>query len=486
METKVIGHIFRHELRLMVRDRILWYLLLIFALMIGYAIYNGQSWSHFQNATIAKASGTADANLASLKDRVGQLDRGGTLASAYDDPRDAGQVSRISGYEIATLPPSPLSALAIGQSDLYPYYRQLNAKPMDDQPSTDEIENPTNLTTGRFDLGFVIVYIYPLLILALGFNLLSIEREQGTQALMLSQPIRLAQVVTGKILLRAAVIFGAAILLALIGFLLSGVDFSGNSLLRLGMWIVTVVAYGGFWFGLTIIVNALGRKSATNAMVLIAAWLFFVVLLPAGLNALAKSVYPVPSRIELVQSTRRATDTVLRDNSQFATKAMEDANGTSMADDGVKGAQTLREYYQKIIGAEKQIEALAAPVKTRFADQVAAQQALVGRLHFLTPAVMTETTVSELAGTGTTRYRAFDREVFAYHDRWAGYFMPFVLKAQRLTPKDYDAVPRFHMPEETASDVLGRSLREVAPLCLIGFAVIGLGLAMLRNYKVVG
>jgi ABC-2 type transport system permease protein len=482
----VIGHIFRHELRLMIRDQVLWYLLPVFAVLVGYAIYNGISWSRFQSATVAEARQNAQSNLDELKARVIQLEKGGALASTYDDPRDAGIVSRVYAFEMATLPPTPMAPLAIGQSDLYPYYVQLNAKPIDDQPANDEIENPTNLSTGRFDLGFVIVYLFPLLILALSFNLLSVEREQGTQALMLSQPIRLRQIITGKVLLRATVVLGTAILLALIGFLLGGLAFSASSLWHLGMWIVTVAAYGSFWFGLAIIVNALGRKSSTNAMILIAAWLFFVLLLPAALNVFAKSLYPVPSRIELVQATRRATDAVLRDNSQFATKAMEDANGSSSATGDARGAQTLREYYQRIIGAEKQIAALSAPVKQRFATQMAAQQALVARLHFLTPAVMTETAISELAGTGAARYQSFNREVIQYHDRWADYFMPYVLSVKSLTPSDYDGIPRFHMPAEKPSQVAARSFREIAPLCLFGLVVIGLGLIMLRNYKVVG
>jgi ABC-2 type transport system permease protein len=482
----MISQIFKHELRLMMRDRMLAYLLPIFAVMVGYAIYNGVSWSRFQSATVSAAQAKAQANFADLKARVGDLEHGAKLGSAYDDPRDAGLVSRVSGYEFATLPPSAMSVLAVGQSDLYPYYVQVTAKPIQDLAATDEIENPTNLATGRFDLSFVIVYLFPLLILALTFNLLSIEREQGTQALIFSQPVTLRHLVAGKVLLRACIVFGTAVTLALVGFLLGGMDLSADTLARLGMWVVIVIAYGSFWFGLAIIVNALGRKSSTNAMALVTCWLLFVVLLPSMLNVLAKTVYPVPSRIELVQATRRAQEAVMRTDSQLATKAMEEGRGASMSQSMNRGAETLREYYQNIIGTEKKIDRLSAPVKQRFASQVEAQQQLVSQLHFLSPAVMTELAIADLAGTGPARYRVFNQQVMRYHDQWASYFTPFVMKMRQLQPKDYDAMPRFHMPEEKLSDVAARSVREIAPLCLGGLLVVMLGIVLLRRYPVVG
>ena len=53
-----------------------------------------------------------------------------------------------------------------------------------------EVESPLNLMVGRFDLTFVVIYLLPLLVLALSFNVLSEEREQGTLALTCCSPCR--------------------------------------------------------------------------------------------------------------------------------------------------------------------------------------------------------------------------------------------------------------------------------------------------------
>jgi ABC-2 type transport system permease protein len=55
-------------------------------------------------------------------------------------------------------------------------------------------------------------------------------------------------------------------------------------------------------------VAALGKPSATNAMILAGAWLGLVVLVPSLLNMGPTTAYPVPSRVEMIQATRTASD----------------------------------------------------------------------------------------------------------------------------------------------------------------------------------
>ena len=59
-------------------------------------------------------------------------------------------------------------------------------------------------------------------ILALSYNLISQEKEQGTLAILMSQPIALKTLVLGKVGLRAAVVVLLAVGFSLAGFLASG------------------------------------------------------------------------------------------------------------------------------------------------------------------------------------------------------------------------------------------------------------------------
>ena len=89
----------------------------------------------------------------------------------------------------------------------------------------------------------------PLLILALSYNLLSVEREQGTLRMLLSQPLTLATLVLGKITVRAVVLGCVALMVPVLGLLLARPETRAPAqLLLLGCWAVLVVAYAAFWF----------------------------------------------------------------------------------------------------------------------------------------------------------------------------------------------------------------------------------------------
>lgn len=90
----------------------------------------------------------------------------------------------------AFLPPGPLASLAAGQTDLYPFGYLVTTGNRESLVTSEPLENPVKLHTGTFDLAFVLIYLGPLLILALSFNLISEEKEGGTLGLLLSQPVR--------------------------------------------------------------------------------------------------------------------------------------------------------------------------------------------------------------------------------------------------------------------------------------------------------
>ena len=217
--------------------------------------------------------------------------------------------------------PAPLAGLAVGQSDLLPYYFKVTTDSRETVTAATEIENPHRLLAGRFDLAFVITYLYPLLILALAYSLLSGEREQGTLALALSQPVALSTLAAIKVGVRSALLLALLTVLALVGLVVTGADLTEPSAaLRFMLWIAGVGVYGAFWFATAVFVGSLGRGSATNAMTLAGLWLGLVLIVPASLNLGAAVLYPVPSRVEMVQAVREASDAATAEGSRLLAK----------------------------------------------------------------------------------------------------------------------------------------------------------------------
>ena len=75
---------------------------------------------------------------------------------------------------------SPLAALSIGQKDVTPSVQSVKILTLEGQKYDTDLVNPTKLLFGNLDLSFIIVYVFPLLIIAFSYNLRSEEEEAGT------------------------------------------------------------------------------------------------------------------------------------------------------------------------------------------------------------------------------------------------------------------------------------------------------------------
>jgi ABC-2 type transport system permease protein len=381
----------------------------------------------------------------------------------------------------AVYPSGLLAPLTTGLSDLYPisYTVGQEARP------TEQIENPLALLVGRFDLTYVMLYLLPLLILALSFNLTAAEKESGILSLLLSQPISLRILILGKIALRAFLIFGSLLVLAGIGAVLSGIDFRVEGALpRLLLWFMAVFAYGAFWFGLAVLVNAFGRGARINALVLAVYWLTLIILIPTLLNFAAAVIYPVPPRAELVDAQRVIYEEVrVRDLPPDKLRNQYFANHPEFSPNG-----DYPEFGYALIVREaerEEIKRRMQPIEKRFAEPLARQQALIDRTQFLSPAVLLQQTLYAFAGTDRFRYEGFLRQRDDYHKNWNAFFNPKRFDETPFTSSDYRKIPRFVFVEESFADVSKRVVAPMTALALISFAIIFFGIYKYKSYSVV-
>lgn len=467
--------LFTQEWRIVRRDRSLWLALGLFLLLTLYGVYSGVRSVRFQRQAVASA-------VELERERWEELRSG--VISGRGDTHPAGIVFRLKPQ--ATLPPGPLASLAGGQSDLYPAYFLAKAR-SDQFYANEEIENPLRLLTGRLDFGFLLVYLYPLLVLAFTYNLLSSEREQGTLVLALSQPITVRELLLAKIGLRAAVILLATVGLSLVavgfGTLLGGVELSSPDVwLRLAGWIGVVLAYGLFWFGLALLANALGRSSATNAMALGAAWILFVVIVPAVLNTAATAAYPLPSRVALIAAARGETNAEMQRSTKVLAEHYAEHPEFAPKDGQVRGLPVMTEQ----VAIEERVERLIAPVVARFAQQQVRREAWVGWMRYLSPSILADAALTDLAGTGSPQYRWFEAEGRRYRSVWREFFRPRIYRQQIFDLAEFDRIPRFHLQPELAT-ALALRVGSAAVGMMVPFVLLGtLSLAALRKYSPAG
>ncbi len=476
----VIGN----EVRLLLADRGFWIIGVVFLTLILYALSNGMH----------QASHRSDAQAAIVKDdaarRAGQFEKlerilaGTDRAGPFDNPADPTHMGGGYGAHHAIMPPAPLAPIALGQDDLFPSQFKVTYESRISFVGNNDIENPWHLLSGNFDLAFVVVYLLPFVVFALSYNLLSGERESGTLRLLLSQPLALATLLVGKVLTRAAVVLALALLVPIAALLVARPETAHDGMAAVLLWSAMVGAYALFWFALVLAVNALGKPSSTNAMILVVAWVVLVLVIPSVLNLVVSAAVPAPSRAELATRTRVVTaEAMARNNGLLSTDYEHVGKPDVLVPDGgkLRMAGRLRGMYM----IEREVDALMQPELDRFDVQQARRQALVNRYGVLSPAAVTFEGMSALAGTGQRRHAWFMQQVTAYHAAWKQFFFSRVDAGRAIGPGDFREIPSFAWQEEPGGVVRAQGWLAVAQLLIPALILLLFAGWRLRRYSIV-
>ncbi|MFP2929329.1 DUF3526 domain-containing protein, partial [Pyxidicoccus sp. 3LG] len=239
-----------------------------------------------------------------------------------------------------------------------------------------------------------------------------------------------------------------------------------------------VVAYGAFWFALALAVNALGLGSATNALVLVGAWVLLVVVVPAVAQLGVSTLYPVPSRVALVGATRTASLEAEKRGSEVLSVYLQDH--PELAPEGTK----TEGYWPTALAVQDEAARATAPVLAAFQAQLARQQATLGVLRFASPALAFQQALQDVAGTGSRRHGHFLAQVDRFHAAWRQALLPRVFSASTLGAAEHRALPRFAYEEQPGDEVVAPVLLGLLALLLPSLVAVGLGLSWLRRPRI--
>jgi ABC-2 type transport system permease protein len=451
-----------YELQLLLRDRAAWVLTALFAFVLVYALKGGVELAERQRESAKSALDASRAFDGQVRE---------ALARQAIDPR---QLARQPLS--AVLPPAPLPLLAVGQSDLTPAFESVSLWRL--QTPTDaraEIENPSRLLAGRFDLAFVLVWLFPLFLLALAYDLLAGDRESGTLRMVLSRGVSPWKWLAVRALARAAPILVLALAATWMSASWGGAA-ADTSNARLVYACVVVAAYGVFWLAIAALVNGFARSSAAAATAVGAAWVTVVLVIPTLLNVVVESLHPMPSRAELVASAREASGDAERRGNEVLNSFYRDH--PELAPPGMQ-----IDFAQRILAVQDEIRESMDPVRRRFDGQLAKQQALVELWRFASPAIAAHEALTDLAGTGYWRHRAFRDQVEGFKQTVYDFYSPRIHKNRPLTKSDVAELPRFVFAEEPVERWSSRVTLSIAGMLALALLAASLAASRLSARK---
>lgn len=440
--------ILRLEVRETLRQRLTWLVLglLFVAMLIGGAV--GAARVNAERATLDRVAAEQRASIATAK---ASAERYGSPAdyqvAQFRDPTDAYGYMYNFLTSYATRQPGPLAPLTAGQSDLQPAFIRVNfANVFPD--SAYELKSPRILALGAFDLGFVLVYLVPLALIALGGTRLAGEQDNGILRMIAAQPVAPRTVAVAKFGALAIVAVPAVALGALLALIATGGMGGGVSPSSLVLLLVLVSLYALFWIAACALTASLWKGAVGALAMLVLGWAAATVLLPALAALMLDIALPTPSRLAYVDSSRALADRLGADEQSAARWLAGRADLVAINPDAGTSSEVARFASQRLTRA-----ALVGPQR-RFDDHAVRIETGSTLLRMASPALMLDGALQRLAGTDARRQRLFVVEADRHAEAMRSWFEPRVLRnigkpprcqscPGRLNFADYDAAPVF-------------------------------------------
>jgi ABC-2 type transport system permease protein len=439
-----------HEWRLLARSRLAWAVLVLLLLLSSLAVLAGLREVQRQQQTWHRLAGLQQQDMQAQQRRHG--------ASG-----DAGSVAYYS-FHATWDPPSPAAFLALGLRDTAPTVLRVRALALQSQLHEGESFNPELALAGRFDYAFVLVYLAPLLLIALLHDLFSGEREAGRLSTLLALPGAGRPLWLRRAGLRAALVLAGLVLPVLVGAWASAMPAGA-----LAAVLLASAAYVLFWTGLCLVVAARRGSTAAHAMALVGCWAVLTLVLPTLANAVLARAVPVRQGVELTlvqrQRVHAAWDLPREQTMErFVLGHPEWWHASALP----SGFHWKWYYAFQQLGDED-----VAPLAQAYRDGLLARQRWTERLGGLLPGVGVQALLHRQAGTDLPGQLAYQDAVAAFHARLRGFYYPYLFEERPFDGEALAAQPGYE-PVPAAGTGPGWQL---PLLCLLAALALAAGVA---------
>jgi ABC-2 type transport system permease protein len=396
-----------------------------------------------------------------------------------------------------------------GGARFWPFGRTVGTKIISGLTPEQPLDNPTGTVLGGIDLAFVTIYVYPLLIVALLYDVSSRDRELGTLALVASQPITVRQWLTMRVAVRGFVIAGCGVLLPAMVMAAAMPERSSEALVRLFVWTVAVLFYTAVWAALAVVVSLRARASALAAIMAVAVWLLAVIVIPAVLQLASPFLSPPAVHLSYVTEERAASlainarvDSAIAALNQLVRTRFGGASSseadhptfTEPVEPPVEGnllifpqspwappTSVVRLNRGFAEARRAYVEGRLAPVLVQLDTNERRESAFFVLAQYLSPALTLRGIADDLAGTGRYRWRSFLGQLDDYVRRRDAFFRQKVLSNANLRAIDIgDALVGFGYREEPMIGTMRRVALSMLSLVLV---VASLGLGVMRSSR---
>ncbi len=273
--------------------------LLLFVIAGVYGLHNGAALYNEKVSEIEKLQNKAVSEQAEIA---------GYFSNGETGPADRPWVNVTSPYwAIWYTPvyhfksPDPSIVYNIGQSEQYGFYKRVTfwSSPFD-ADLAEEIANPERLQFGRLDFGFVVIYLLPLLLLVLLYNIKGDEQDNGYLPIIEIQSGSINSWLLTRVAFYACVAFLSLLLMFFYGGFLTGV-FASETAPILGI-VLLLLFYLLFWTVIYFLILKYGGGTAKNTLMMAGVWLLLTFIVPASVYQFVSIKNPASLMTDLIDA----------------------------------------------------------------------------------------------------------------------------------------------------------------------------------------
>ncbi|WP_445116222.1 ABC transporter permease [Acinetobacter sp. WZC-1] len=412
----------RSELRFILRSKLSVIALVFLATLAGLSVWFGLQEVHKQQQTIAR--------LAPLHEQDVRL----VSSQLFQDPRAGGDAGSAAYYTFYYTwdQPSRSAFAALGLRDVAPYVLRVRALGLQSQLYDGEVFNPELVLPGRFDFAFVLIYLSPLFIIALMHDLVSSERQAGRLPLLLSLPEFGKKRWIQRIMLRYSLVFAA------LGLpFIAGAIFAGTPLLSTLSFLLIILAYLAFWFGLNILIASRQWLSVANATALVGTWVILTLILPTLVNLLLIRSVPVVQGVDLMLQQR--------DNIHGAWEIPRETTMQNFFKHHPEWKNTAplpSTFHWKWYLAFHQVgDESVEPLFRQYRHGLETRQQWTNYLGWILPGVAAQSALHQLAHTDLDAQLDYQDQIIAFHEKIRNFYYPYLFNDTPFTRHDFDQRP---------------------------------------------
>lgn len=267
-----------------------------------------------------------------------------------------------------------------------------------------------------FSPAFVLIYLMPLLIILIGFDVFTLEKERDTLRLLKSQGVSMRKLGIGKALGIWLVLLSTLTPLFLIGGVLLIFTYQQTTeLIAYPLIWVGLLMYYAIFINLIVMISAYSKTSNISLVVLLGFWVLAALFVPKAVATLSETIYPTPSAIEYQAQIRKALDEGIDGHNPFSEQA-EIFKDSLLKAHNVDSVHKLPFNYSGLImqAGEEHETKVYQKAKENLSEVYDNQLRLYSFSSVLSPTILIKTLSMQLAQTDLYAHNNFTAQAEKY------------------------------------------------------------------------